>query len=244
MEKSASEPHVIGSFTDKQWTGKLGSEVFWILFGSGVVGFLVSLIMMIFVPSLRDFGAVALFTALFAISFTAILVAARSSSEQAFLRKFTSAVNETIADLSGSAKDQLSVELSRNMIEGGGRLPISVNGVPGLEIEAVRGQDVNRGDRPSARTYTSNVLRQVGDLGRKRDYYSLIELGGSLSFLVSEISRIVLRPVLGELVTRYDDSFVITTHFVITVSGPDYGITSFDRLLTGALDDPERQHQD
>ena len=125
------------SFTSKQWTGRPG-EAAGAMFGRfSVVGFVVCLILMLFVPALRDVGATMLFVALFATAFTALGIRAKSSSERAFLRRLTGTVNDVILELTADRTQQLSADGLRSLLLDGGSLPLSVNGVSGLRLLVV-----------------------------------------------------------------------------------------------------------
>lgn len=156
--------------------------------GFCVIGLVLCLILMIFVPVLRSSGATTVFTALFAVGLTTLAVASKSSAERAFLRRVTAEVNGTLVGVTGNPNDSLTVEEFRALMENGRRVPLLVNGVPGLDLSVVR-------DRPA---------------------------------------------VAREPVVKRVDNEVRTTRVVITVTPPDYGISSFDRLLSAAIDaDPD-----
>lgn len=184
MANSKPERRVISSFTSQQWSGRPGQDAFAMFIGSGVIGLVLCLILMIFAPGLRSFGATTVFTALFAVGLTTLSVASKASNERAFLHGVTAEVNDTILKLTGNPNDCLSVEDFRALIESGKRLPLLVNGVAGLDLSVVR-------KRP---------------------------------------------PVAREPVIKREENVITTTRVVITVTPPDYGITSFDRLLAAAID--------
>lgn len=187
MSSSQPERRVISSFTSQQWSGRPGQNGLSIFVGSCVIGLVLCLILMIFVPGLRSSGATTVFTALFAVGLTTLAVASKSSAERAFLRRVTADVNGTLVGVTGNPHDSLTVEEFRAVMEYGRRVPLLVNGVPGIDLSIVR-------DRPS---------------------------------------------VAREPVVKRVDNEVRTTRVVITVTPPDYGVTSFDRLLAAAIADPD-----
>ncbi|WP_307610975.1 hypothetical protein [Pseudarthrobacter sp. W1I19] len=140
---------------------------------------------MTFVPGLRSGGAFTLFTAAFAVLFTVLAIKGKASTERKFLEALTAALNDTIVGLTGNIEHRLSAQQFRALIENGGPLPLPVNGVPGLELQAVR-------EKPPVQAWNPAVKRV--------------------------------------------DNVVWTTRIVVTATPPDYGVTSFDRLMAAAAD--------
>lgn len=165
----------LASFTSKQWSGKPAEDLPSMFFGSGVIALVLCLILMIPLSGLRNVGAATLFIAVVSIALTAVSVYGTATSERAFLRGLSERVNGTLLELTGNPAQQLSVQQFRALIESGRRLPLLVNGVPGLDLGVVRERPAKR--KPKVTT---------------------------------------------------------TAHVVLTVTAPDYGIASFDRLLAAA----------
>jgi hypothetical protein len=184
MTLSKPERRVLTTFTSEQWSGRPSHGGFSRLIGNGLMGLVLCLILMIPVPFLRNAGAVFLFTAVFAILFTTVSIKSKSSSEKAFLQELTAEVNETILQLTGNPKDQLSVEDFRRLIESGENLPLPINGLSGLDLRVIQKR-----------------TQQVREPGVNRNA-----------------------------------NVITTTRVVLTVTPPDYGIASFDRLLAAAKD--------
>ena len=153
--------------------------------GCAVIGAVLCLVLMIFVPGLRSGGAFTLFTAAFAIVFTVLLIAGKASAERKYLDNLTEAINETIVGLTGNVGDRLSAQQFKALIEYSKPLRLLVNGVPGLELQAISDQQPVPVRKPVVKR-TDNVVR--------------------------------------------------TTRIVITVTPPDYGITSFNHLLAAAAE--------
>jgi hypothetical protein len=141
------------------------------------------LLLMIFIPGLRSGGAFTLFTGVFTLVFTTLAIKGKASAERRFMEGLTGTVNDIIAELTGNIANQLSAKQFRSLIETGKPLSILVNGVPGLELVAIR-------EQPPAQVRNA-VIKRV-------------------------------------------DNVVWTTRIAITSTPPDYGITSFDRLLSAA----------
>ena len=97
---------------------------------SSVFALILCLILMIFIHSLRNFGAVVLFTVIVA----AVMTYPSVSRARAFMTGLTKRVNDTIAEVTGNPGDQLSVKEFRRMVKSGEPLPLSVGGVPGLNL--------------------------------------------------------------------------------------------------------------
>lgn len=184
MTLSKPERRVLTTFTSEQWSGRPGHDRFSRLIGNGLMGLVLCLILMIPVPFLRNPGAVFIFTAIVAILFTAVSIRTKSSSENEFLQELTAEVNETILQLTGNPKDQLSVEDFRRLIESGESLPLPINGLSGVDLRVIQKR--------------TEQVREPG-------------------------------------VNRYPN-VITTTRVVLTVTPPDYGIASFDRLLAAAKD--------
>jgi hypothetical protein len=185
MPRPKPEQRVLSSFTSEQWSGRPGQDGVNMFIGFAVIGAVLCLILMIFVPGLRSSGAVILFTAVFAIVFTTLSIKGKASVERKFLERLTETVNDIVVGLTGNTSHRLSSQQFRALIENGKPHPLLVNGVPGLELQAI-------GEQPPV-------------------------------------------PARNPVVKRADN-VVRTTRVVVTVTPPDYGITSFDRLLAAAAE--------
>ena len=97
---------------------------------SSVFALILCLILMIFIHGLRSFGAVVLFTVIVA----AVLTGPTVSRQRAFMTGLTKRVNDTIAEVTGTPGDRLSVKEFRRMVKNSERLPLPVGGVPGLTL--------------------------------------------------------------------------------------------------------------
>ncbi|WP_346927049.1 hypothetical protein [uncultured Arthrobacter sp.] len=99
-----------------------------------VLGLILSIVLMMFLPSLRSFGAVALFTLFFA----ALLTVPAVKGRRAFMRGLTKRVNDAIAEVTNTPGDQLSVKEFHRLVKSGERRPLLVSGVPGLNLHVER----------------------------------------------------------------------------------------------------------
>lgn len=120
------------SVTLVRWSKKPDPTVRFILLS--ILGLFLGLVLMMFMPFLQSFGAIALFTLMFA----AILTAPAVSDERSFMRGLTKTVNDTIVEVTGTAGDQLSVRQFRQLVKSGEHVPLLVNGVPGLNLHVER----------------------------------------------------------------------------------------------------------
>ena len=105
-----------------------------------IVGLILSLILMVFVPGLRSFGAVLLFM----IILPALLTIPAVLSQRTFTRALTKRVNDTIAEVTNTPGDQLSVKEFRRLAKSGEKLPLVVSGVPGLTLRVARASTLER----------------------------------------------------------------------------------------------------
>lgn len=145
MKNPQTKHRVVCSFTDKEWTGKPDDGA-GALFGRlSVVGLALCFLLMLLVPGLRDLAAVVFFVAMFATTFTALSILARSSRERAFLQGVTASVNEVLRELSVDGAAQLGADDLRLLLVNRQTRPLSVNGVAGLELKVIR----NTSPKPS-----------------------------------------------------------------------------------------------
>src|SRR5687768_5283172 len=105
MDNSVRHQPRQNAVTLVRWSKKPGQDplVRFVLFA--VFGLILGLILMVFLPGLRSFGALASFTAIFAV----ILTAPTVSGQRRFMQGLTKRVNDTIVEVTGTAADQLSV---------------------------------------------------------------------------------------------------------------------------------------
>jgi uncharacterized protein (DUF58 family) len=107
---------------------------------SSIFGLILCLFLMIFLPFLRSFGAMVLFTFLFA----ALLTVRTVSAQRRFMKGLTKRVNDTLAEVTSSPGDQLSVKQFRHMTKSGEQLPLLVSGLPGLNLHVARASTLER----------------------------------------------------------------------------------------------------
>ena len=104
-----------------RWSKKPGENPVVKFIMSSILGLILCLFLMIFLPVLRSFGAMVLFTFFFA----ALLTVRTVSAQRRFMRGLTKRINDTIAEVTSSPGDQLSVKQFRHMAKSGERLPLA-----------------------------------------------------------------------------------------------------------------------
>ncbi|HSO89965.1 MAG TPA: hypothetical protein VLR70_02330 [Arthrobacter sp.] len=134
MDKFLPNPSRQGTVALVRWSKKPGENpvVGFVMFS--VFALILCLILMIFISGLRSFGAVVLFT----VTVAAMLTGPAVSRQRAFMTGLTQRVNATIAEVTGTVGDQLSVKEFRRMIRSGEPLSLLVGGVPGLNLHVER----------------------------------------------------------------------------------------------------------
>ena len=134
MENAGHGQQRRNTVTLVRWSKKPGEDplIKFLLFS--ILGLVLCLISMIFMPGLRNLGAVALFT----IILPAILTVPVVSSQRSFMQGLTRTVNDTIAEVTGTPNCQLSVRRFRQLVKSGGQLSLLVNGAPGLNLHVER----------------------------------------------------------------------------------------------------------
>lgn len=134
MDNSVHHQPGKNAVTLVRWSKKPGQDpiVRFVLFS--IFGLLLCLMLMVFLPGLRSFGALVSFTAIFAV----ILMSPTVSSHRRFTQGLTKRINDTIAEVTSTPGDQLSVKQFRSLIKSGEQLALSVSGVPGLRLHVER----------------------------------------------------------------------------------------------------------
>jgi hypothetical protein len=140
----------LATITQKQWNGQPAKDCGSLFFGSLIMMGIVCLVLMIFIPPLRNFGAVFVVSAVSALGLTIAFVFTEVKRQRWFITNQTEAVNEFIVESTGDPTSRITVERFRQLIEFSGKLPLSINGVPCLELKAT-------GDRTADRQIVATV---------------------------------------------------------------------------------------
>lgn len=117
-----------------RWSRKPGDNPIIRLVTFSVLGLILCLILMIFMPGMRSFGTSALFTAAFATILTIPTITARI----ALTRGVAKRINDTLAEMTGRSSDSISTSQLRRLIKSGEQFPLQVIGMPGLCLQVKR----------------------------------------------------------------------------------------------------------
>lgn len=141
MDNARHDQSRQGAVALVRWSRKPGEDP-WVRFVMfSVVALILCLTLMIFMRGLRSFGAVVLFTVIVA----AVLTGPSVSRRRTFMTGLTRRVNDTIAEVTGTPGEQLSVREFRRLVKSGERLSLLVDGVPGLNLHVDRAASVQSG---------------------------------------------------------------------------------------------------
>jgi hypothetical protein len=140
MQKTPHAHSGRGAVTVVRWERRPGDNPLIRFLTFSVLGLILGLILMVFMPGLTSFGAMVLFTAVFA----AILTIPTIASQKSFMRGLTQRINDTIREVSSASIDQLSTRQLGQLAKTGQPLPLLVNGVPGLRLQVKRVATVAR----------------------------------------------------------------------------------------------------
>jgi hypothetical protein len=132
----ATNAKIIATITPKQWSGQPAKDSGSLFFGFVIIMVVVCLFLMIFIPPLRNFGAVLAVSVVLSLALTIAYVVSEAKRQNRFLTDLTETVNEFIVESTGDRSSQITVDRFRLLIEYSGKLPLSINGVPCLELKA------------------------------------------------------------------------------------------------------------
>ncbi|WP_028278952.1 hypothetical protein [Arthrobacter sp. H5] len=138
MHSSQPEQKLLVSFTSEQWNGRPAKGGCSMLIGGVIAGYILAVILMIFIPPLRGGVPATVFAIIIGVLITWAGVGGEASKQKAFFRDLLDSLNGTILGVTGNSSDQLTASSLRALIEGGRTRPLLVNGVPGLELRAQR----------------------------------------------------------------------------------------------------------
>lgn len=131
--------HYVTGFGAHQWTGQPSKGSGALFFGAGFLTCLVCLPLMLFIEPLRNFFVLVLVCTVIATAATAAAVVPKVRREKAFLAGLTARVNGSILELTGDPNAQISAWKLQQLIQYSGKIPLQINGVPGLELKLVPG---------------------------------------------------------------------------------------------------------
>jgi len=134
MKEPVQPPNPRDAVTVVHWERKPGDEpaIKFVIFG--VLGVVMGLILMFFLPAFRSLGALTLFSTVFAGLLTIPVIAAQRS----FMRGVARRINDTISEVTGNSGQGLSGRQLNRLIRSGQPWPLMVGGVPGLRLQVQR----------------------------------------------------------------------------------------------------------
>lgn len=134
--------HYIAGFGDSQWTGLPLKDSGSMFIGSGFLTFLLCLLLMIFIVPLRDMSVLVGVCTLIATIAMVVTISTNVKRDRATIADMAARVNAFILELTGDPNAQVTRGKIRSLIEDNRRgVPLSINGVPGVEVKVVRKPD-------------------------------------------------------------------------------------------------------
>lgn len=130
--QTTSQP--IAHIGPQQWSGRPGKDAHNLFFGAGIIALVACLILMIFIPPLQNPGAVFIVCSVFALGTTIWDITTTMRREKRFLTALTETINEFIVESTGDRTSLITVTRFRELIEFGRKLPLTINGVPCLDL--------------------------------------------------------------------------------------------------------------
>ncbi|BCW38203.1 hypothetical protein StoSoilA2_42590 [Arthrobacter sp. StoSoilA2] len=117
-----------------RWMRKPGDKPIIKFVTFSILAVILWLILMIFMPALRNAVPASIFIAVFA----AILTIPTVVAQRNLVRGLAKRINDTLTELTGSPDDKISTKQLRKLIKSGEQLPLLINGVPGLRLHVKR----------------------------------------------------------------------------------------------------------
>jgi hypothetical protein len=141
---------IIATVEPKVWSGRPAKGTGKLFFGSGFLTFIVCMFLLIPVPPLRSVGAVIMVCTLVALAITIGKIAFIVRRQWRVLTGLTATINEFIVESTGDESSRITVDTFRFLLNDIGKVPLSINGVPCLELKAA-------GDRSATRQIVATV---------------------------------------------------------------------------------------
>lgn len=153
MPEWPTEKRVIGIFTSAQWDGQRGYKAR-SLPKLTAWRFLVCFGILAVLTNLGAFGAVIMAASLVGL---VLWILSKDKVRQNFADDLIADVNETVIGLTGDVTAGLSRKTFEPLCSSGGRVPLPVNGVPGLELGVISDRPAN--ERIAAIARVDETLR-------------------------------------------------------------------------------------
>lgn len=117
-----------------RWMRKPGDKPIIKFVTFSILAVILWLILMIFMPALRNAVPASIFIA----GFASILTIPTVVAQRNLVRGLAKRINDTLTELTGSPDDKISTKQLRKLIKSGEQLPLLINGVPGLRLHVKR----------------------------------------------------------------------------------------------------------
>jgi hypothetical protein len=138
----ATNAKIIATITQNQWSGRPAKDCGKLFFGALVMASVAFLILSIFIPPL--YSAVMPLGFFSALALTIYLVTYDVRREKRFLTNLTESINEFIVESTGDRASRITAARLRQLLEFSDKLPLSINGVPCLELKATGARNADR----------------------------------------------------------------------------------------------------
>lgn len=157
----ATKGHIsVAKFTSKEWNNSTSFSMLAFFFSSvvfAVLGLVVALILMIFLPDMRSFYAVALFSAAFGMIFGFMLQKSEQARMKNFLADLSSRININLTELCGSELQNITPSQLEKLIHSGQDHPLTVDGIAGLHLMVREDRGISTASTPASKSATSSV---------------------------------------------------------------------------------------
>ncbi|HEX9227672.1 MAG TPA: hypothetical protein VF885_13625 [Arthrobacter sp.] len=132
----------VAGFDARQWTGRPAKGAGALFFGAGFLTFLACLFLMIFTPPLRNFIVLVGVCTAVALVSTVSSIVLTAKRESRILADLTGHVNAAILELTGVPSARVPAADVQGLIQDNRRrIPLHINGVPGLQLAGVPGKE-------------------------------------------------------------------------------------------------------
>ncbi|CEA06918.1 hypothetical protein BN1051_00222 [Arthrobacter saudimassiliensis] len=136
MVSSTADVYRITGFGAHEYTGRPFKESGSMFIGSGFMTFLLCLLLMIFIPPMRDFTVVIVVCTVMAFIGMVAHIVGNMQRDNRNLEKLTQRTNAFLAEATGDPRSRLtSGTLESMIVDKRCLLSLQINGVPGLEVK-------------------------------------------------------------------------------------------------------------
>lgn len=137
-----SPGHYVTGFGVNEWTDRPLKDSGSMFLGSGFLTFLVCLLLMIFIPPLRDFAVYTTICTLVAILVMTATIVGNVRRDRACMQRMVEQTNAFMVETTGNPNARITAGGLRALIHDNRRsVALQINGVPGVEIKAMPKDD-------------------------------------------------------------------------------------------------------